>query len=264
MKRHAAALIVLILLACVKPLFAGPPFQLDDPDVIPYHDFEFYIWGGATSAPGSIGTAGPAIEFNYSGVRNMMFHFVMPAGINIPSDGPTNFGLLDSEFGWQYRFIQESKLRPMIGTFTMFEIPTGNENKGLGAGGPTVKLPLYAKKTIKGWDITGGGGEAITDVSGARDYPFGGVLITHDLGKKLTLGLESFNHGKQAVDPSSRYASAIDFGGYYTPTKDPDFQILFCYGHTIAGQAENYSYIALYWTGNVRKKIGALARRLHP
>lgn len=263
MKRYAV-LLVLALLASAKPLFAGPPFQLDDPDVIPFQDFEFYIWDGATSAPGSIGTSGPAIEFNYSGVRNMMFHFIAQTGASIPAEGPTNFGLLDSEFGWQYRFIQETKHRPMIGTFTMFEIPTGNSNKGLGAGGPTFKLPLYAKKTIKGWDINGGGGEAITDVSGARNYPFGGVLITHDLGKKLTLGIESFNHGKQAVDPSSRYSSSLDFGGYYTPTKDPDFQILFAYGHSIAGQAENYSYIALYWTGNLHKRLRSIAGHLHP
>jgi hypothetical protein len=262
MKRRAV-LLVLLLLVWAKPLLAGPPFELDDPDVIPFQDFEFYIWAGVTSAPGAIGTSGPAVEFNYSGVRNMMFHFILPAGAAIPSSGPSYFGLEDSEFGWQYRFIQETKHRPMIGTFTMFEIPTGDSTKGLGAGGPTFKLPLYAEKTIKGWSIDGGGGEAVTDISGALNYAFGGVLITHDLGKKLTLGVETFNHGKQAIDSASRYASMLDFGGYYTPTRDPNFQILFAYGHSIAGQSENYSYIALYWTGNLHKRVKSIAGHLH-
>jgi hypothetical protein len=263
MKRHGA-LLVLMLLACARPIFAGPPFQLDDPDVIPYQDFEFYFWGGATSVPGSIDTSVPAIEFNYSGVRNMMFHFILQSGSAIPSSGPSNFGLEDSEFGWQYRFVQETKHRPMIGTFTMFEIPTGNANKGLGAGGPTFKVPLYALKTIGPWTIDGGGGEAFSDVSGARNYPFGGILILRNVGKRLILGGELFAHGKEALDPSSRHASMIDFGGYYTPTKDPDFQIMFAAGHSIVGQPETYSYVALYWTGNLHKKLETIASRLHP
>ncbi len=264
MKRHAL-LLALVLFAFAKPLFAGPPFQLDDPDVIPYQDFEFYIWGGASATPGVVNTSGPAIEFNWSGVRNMMFHFILPSGAAVPSTGPSYFGLEDSEFGWQYRFIQETTHRPMIGTFVMTEIPTGNSNKGLGAGGPSWKIPLYTQKTIGGWTIDGGGGESVNDnIAGAKNYPFGGVLVMHDLGKKLTLGSELFYHGKQAVDPTSRYAAMIDAGGYYTPTRNPNFQILFAYGHSVAGQPETYAYAALYWTGNLHKKLETIASHLHP
>jgi hypothetical protein len=264
MKRSAFLLIVL-LVASARPLFAGPPFQLDDPDVIPYQDFEFYLWGGASSTPGVINTSGPAIEFNYSGVRNVMFHYILPAGTTIPSSGPSYFGLEDSEFGVQYRFIQETKHRPMIGTFIMTEIPTGNSNKGLGAGGPSWKIPLWAQKTIKGWTIDGGGGEAVSDnIEGALNYPFGGTLILHDVGKKLTLGTELFFHDKEDVDPSSRYAAMIDVGGYYTPTRNPNFQLLFAYGHSIAGQPETYAYAALYWAGNLHKRLQSIARHLHP
>ena len=261
MNKAAALLLFLLLFACVRPLFAGPPFQLDDPDVIPYQDFEFYLWGGASSTPGVISTAGPAIEFNYSGVRNVMFHFIVPAGAAIPTGGPTTFGLQDSEFGLQYRFIQETKHRPMIGTFVMTEFPTGDSNRGLGAGGFSWKLPLYADKTIAGWTIDAGGGESVSlHVPGALNYPFGGVLITHDLGKRMTLGCELFLHGKEAADPTQRYADMLDCGGNYAPTANPDFQILFAYGHSFAGQSETYAYAALYWTGNLRKKFSALTR----
>jgi hypothetical protein len=261
MKRHLL-LLALVLFACARPLFAGPPFQLDDPDVIPYQDFEFYIWGGASATPGVINPSGPAIEFNWSAIHNVMFHFILPSGATIPDSGPSHFGLQDSEFGFQYRFIQETKHRPMIGTFIMTEIPTGNSNQGLGAGGPSWKVPLYAQKTIGGWTIDGGGGESVSDnIDGVLNYPFGGTLITHDVGKKLTLGSEFFCHGKEAVDPSSRYAAMIDAGGYYTPTRDPDLQILFAYGHTVAGQSETYAYLALYWTGNLHKKLKSVARR---
>jgi len=240
-------------------MLAGPPYQLDDPDVIPYKWHEFYLWGGATSSPGVVDTAAPAIEFNWSGVRNMMFHFVVPAGAAIPSSGPSYFGLEDSEFGLQYRFVSETKHRPMIGTFIMTEIPTGNSNKALGAGGPSWKIPLYALKTIGSWTIDGGGGiDVSSDVPGGRNFPFGGTIIQRDVSKKLTIGPELFMHGRPTADPTlSKYAVDLDFGCIYTfSLRHPGFQLMSAYGHSVAGQSENYAYLALYWTWGPKSTAG--------
>jgi hypothetical protein len=50
----------------------------------------------------------------------------------------------------------------------------------------------------------------------------------------------------------------IDVGGYYHFKKHPDEQFLFCYGHSIAGQTENYAYAGMYWTwGKEEKKKDA-------
>jgi hypothetical protein len=35
-------------------------------------------------------------------------------------------------------------------------------------------------------------------------------------------------------------------GGYYT-LHDTGVQLLFCYGHTVPGQAGNYAHPGLYW-----------------
>jgi hypothetical protein len=40
--------------------------------------------------------------------------------------GPRAFGLTDMELGAKIAFIEKSKFVPQIGTFLMFEIPTGN------------------------------------------------------------------------------------------------------------------------------------------
>ena len=42
-------------------------------------------------------------------------------------------------------------------------------------------------------------------------------------------------------------SALIDLGGYYH-FHNPDHQLLFAYGHSIAGQTENYAYLGLYWT----------------
>ncbi len=40
----------------------------------------------------------------------------------------------------------------------------------------------------------------------------------------------------------------IDVGGYYHFKHNTNEQFLFCYGHSVAGQTENYAYLGMYWT----------------
>jgi hypothetical protein len=37
-------------------------------------------------------------------------------------------------------------------------------------------------------------------------------------------------------------------GGYYHFKHHEGEQFLFCYGHSVAGQTENYAYVGMYWT----------------
>ena len=46
----------------------------------------------------------------------------------------------------------------MIGTFTMFEIPTGSAARGLGVGKTWYKVPLWVQKSFGPWTTYGGGG----------------------------------------------------------------------------------------------------------
>jgi len=49
----------------------------------------------------------------------------------------------------------------------------------------------------------------------------------------------------------------VDAGGYYH-FKSPGWQLLFAYGHSVAGQTENYGYLGLYKTwGKDREKKDA-------
>ncbi len=234
-------------LLCSRAFCAGPPFQLDDPDVIPYHHFEFYTFSAAGSTPSETDLS-PGLELNWSGVHNVMFHFLVPAAAAFPTGGPDTFGLGDSEVGAQIRWIHETKYTPMIGSFTMLEIPTGDPARGLGAGKPQWKLPIWMQKTIRGWTVDWGGGENVQHIPGMKSYPFGGVFIQHDVNKRLSLAGESYFHGRETAGiGSSRYSDLIDFGGYYT-IHDPGFQFIFAYGHSVAGQNENYAYVGLYWT----------------
>jgi hypothetical protein len=254
--KSRAAFLTLMLLATAKPLLAGPPFQTDDPEPVDFRHYEFYTFGAVDGTPIELDPTGPAVEFNWGAVPNLQLHAILPLGASVPSDGSSHFGFTDTELGVKYRFVQESKYRPMIGTFTMFEIPTGDSSKGLGVGTVWYQIPIWMQKSWGHWTSYGGGGYNIVPQTGYNDFPFGGWLVQRDIGKKWTLGAEVYSHGDEGIaTPENRASTMVDAGGYYF-FRNPGFQLLFAYGHSIAGQTENYAYVGLYWTWGSQKGHG--------
>lgn len=216
MRKTARALMLLAPLACAA--FAGPPFQTDDPEPIDFRNYEFYTFASSDGTPIETDLMGPALEFNWGAAPNLHLHIIVPAAAIFPSDGRRAFGPGDIELGIKYRFVQESKRRPMIGTFVMFEIPSGSAARGLGVGRTWYKIPLWAQKSFGKWTTYGGGGVTLVKVPGYRNFPFAGWLVQRDIGKKLTLGTEIFYHGPQgAATPQTRPATLVDIGGYQIP-----------------------------------------------
>jgi hypothetical protein len=247
--RGNSAFTVLAALASVSGIaLAGPPFQTDDPEPIDFRNYEFYTFAASDGTPIETDTVGPALEFNWGALPNVHLHIIVPAAAIFPAQAPRALGIGDIELGIKYRFVQETKHRPMIGTFTMFEIPTGSAPRGLGVGKTWYKVPLWAQKSFGPWTTYGGAGVTVFSVPGYRTYPFAGWLVQRDLGKKWTLGTEIFYHGPEGpLAPQTRPATLVDVGGYYK-FRDPGFQLLFCYGHSAIGQTENYAYLGMYWT----------------
>lgn len=260
-RRHAArAAWMAAAMVCfsVASALAGPPFQTDDPQPIDFRNYEFYAFTALSRIAVETDTVGPAAEFNWGALPNVHLHVIVPLAAIIPTNGPNvlpadaaprQIGLGDIETGIKFRFVQETATRPQIGTFVMFELPTGNTDKGLGVGTMWYKVPLWVQKSFGPWTTYGGGGETIFIKSaGDRNYPFAGLLVQRDAGKKMTLGGEVFYHGAQGPSTEqSESATLVDVGGYYK-FRDPGYQLLFCYGHNVAGQREQYAYVGLYWT----------------
>jgi hypothetical protein len=56
----------------------------------------------------------------------------------------------------------------------------------------------------------------------------------------------------------------IDVGGYYHFKHNTNEQFLFCYGHSVAGQTENYAYVGMYWTWGKDATSGSPADKKAP
>lgn len=260
-------MLALLLIFAVPCVWAqGPPFQTDDPVPVDFGHYEFYIFGGVDGTPVALATAGPAFEFNWGALPNVQIHAILPLGGSVPSNNPVDlpagtgsseFGLTDMELGVKYGFIKQTKRRPQIGIFPMLEIPTGDATKGLGVGRVWYKLPLWVEKDLGPWVFDGGAGYQVVKQTGYRSFPYGGMLIKRDAGKRLELGAEVFAHAREGLAAAQTQASTmIDAGGYYH-FKNPNTQLLFAYGHSIAGQTENYAYLGMYWTWGKDKKLTA-------
>jgi hypothetical protein len=270
-------LVFLFLCTAARVGAQGPPYQTDDPVPVDLHHYEFYIFGGVDGTPVELDSTGPAVEFNWGAVPRVQLHAVLQSGVAAPLNnpvylpsgtGPTEFGLTDTELGAKLAWIKESKYVPQIGSFTMLELPTGDFNKGLGVGKVWYKLPIWTQKNIGHWTLDGGAGEEVVPQTGFHDFPYGGFLLKYGFGERLELGGEVFAHGGEGPAAAQTQASTlIDFGGYYHFKHHPGEQFLFAYGHSVAGQTENYAYVGMYWTwgrdaGQAGKDSGAAARRL--
>lgn len=263
-KRLQAAGLALLLLAA-QPLWAGPPFQTDDPDPVPYGHYEAYLFALSDGTPIAAAAEGPAAEFNWGAVPNVQLHLIIPVASYFQPQGPDTAGLGDIEAGMKYRFIHETKHRPEIGTFPMLELPTGSPQRNLGNGQIWARLPIWIQKGIGPWTTYGGVGEVINNAPGVRDYTFAGWLLQKELNKKLTLGGEVFGHGAEGQEPlipSTRASTMADFGGFYN--FNPGFSLLFAAGHSFAGQSETYAYLGLYWTWGKDKGKNSASLNLPP
>jgi hypothetical protein len=238
------------------PAQAGPPFQTDDPTPVDFGHYEFYVFGVVDATPLEIDPTGPAFEFNWGAVPTVQLHAILPFGAAIPLNnpdyapagtGPSSYGLTDMELGLKWGFLKQTGHRPQIGSFTMLELPTGNSDKGLGVGRVWYKLPLWIEKELGPWSLVGGAGYTLIHQTQYRSYPYGGFLVKRVFNQRLELSIESFSHAREGIAAAIRASSMIDAGGLYH-FKSPGLQLLFAYGHSIAGQTENYGYLGLYKT----------------
>jgi len=144
----AAALFVFL----PSPATAGPPFQTDDPEPVPYQHFEFYTLTTGTAVRGDTQGTAPGFEFNYGVIPNGQVHIIAPFTFDSPG-GPAQWGYGDTELGFKYRFIDEDKngARPMVGAYPLIELPTGDEARALGAGYVRAYFPVWIQKSFGDW-----------------------------------------------------------------------------------------------------------------
>ena len=127
-------LISILLLLFMQFIYAGPPYDTDDPQPVDFHHWEIY-WS-SIGLRNSYVTTGmlPLLEVNYGVIPNVQLHVIAPVSYYKVNEGKTNYGYGDTEFGVKYRFINKDSGNFQVGIFPLVEAPTGNSNENLGNG----------------------------------------------------------------------------------------------------------------------------------
>lgn len=259
LKRFAvrAALALALSVTASGAAVGGPPFRTDDPEPVGYQNFEFYTFTTGTDVAGDTAGVGPAFEFNYGPTDDIQLHVVAPFGFDSPSGEPGHFGYGDTELGVKFRFIHEDDrgLRPMVGIFPLVELPTGNEQNGLGAGYTRAFLPVWVQKSFGSWDSYGGGGYWINrhSATGDKNYWFMGWLLQNHVTKQLTLGGEIFHQTPDKV--RGKASTGFNLGGCYD-FNDHD-HLLFSAGRDLQHPSENNRfswYVGYQITGSIHPR----------
>ena len=241
-----AALGVMVLTLCVivPPALAGPPFRTDDPETVEYRHGEFYIANQYSHDKDSVFATAPHLELNYGVIPNVQLHMIAPLAYSMPHEGPTTYGLSDLELGVKYRFIQEGRYMPMVGTFPILHLPTGNAMRGLGSGETQLLLPIWLQKAWGPWQSYGGGGYWINPGQDNRNYWYLGWQGQREITKWLTFGGELFYTTAQTRDGT--YELGYNAGGIIDFTEN--HHLLFSAGADMHGSNLFSYYLAYQYT----------------
>ena len=226
------------------PAFAGPPFQTDDPEPVEYKHGEFYIASQFRHDKDGDSAALPQVEINYGIFPNTQIHLIVPLAYDNPAGEQSHYGLGDIEVGVKFRFIQESEWIPMIGTFPLVELPTGNHDEGLGNGKAQVFIPLWLQKSWGPWTGCGGGGYWINPGDGNKNWWFWGWEVQREISKALTLGGELIYRTADTDDGDNSFG--FNVGTIVNLTGN--HHVLFSAGRDFSGPNRFSSYLGYQFT----------------
>jgi hypothetical protein len=201
-KKRTWGIILAVLAGLTSPVWAGPPFETDDPEPTEFGHWEVYLGTTVLSIQQDFSGTAPVLSVNYGGFPDTQLSITQQISFNFPGADGDYWGYGDTLAGVKYRFLHESDGVPQAAVFPQVNFPTGDSSKGLGSGQVQFLLPLWLQKSWGPWTTFGGGGYWINPGPGNQNWVFLGWEIQRDLSSFFTLGGEVFYHSANLTNES--------------------------------------------------------------
>lgn len=237
-------IIPILFLLAATPALAGPPYVTDDAEPTDDGHFEIYAFNQGTNSRGDTGGES-GIDFNFGGGENLQLTAVVPLAYDAASGRPLAMGIGNIELAAKYKFLDQKSSGWDIAVFPRVFLPSLSGN--VGDGHASFLLPFWAEKDWDDWSTFGGGGCALNNGGGSKDYCLFGWALTRKIAPGLAVGAEIYH---QTADMrGGRDSTAIGAGAVYDLSDN--YHLMASYGPGIenAAATDRYSwYVALLTT----------------
>lgn len=206
---HFALFIALTLLS--SGIFAGPPYQTDDPEPPEPGQCEIFFATHADVEADGVAGGFPQVEINYGVGGCLQLSLSPQMAYYFPRHGISTYGFGDIELAVKYRFLKETVTGPQAALFPRVVLPTGDQKRGLGDGNVKVFVPLWLQKSWGPWCMFGGGGYWFNPGPGNRNYGFAGAALQRDCGDVVSVGGELYFHSAPRIDDARGCGADLAF-----------------------------------------------------
>ena len=228
--RTALLFLSLVAATLATPALAGPPYVTDDPEPTDFGHFEIYAFNSGTTARG--GSAGETgIDFNYGGAPDLQLSSTIGLD-DRAAPGGTDWGLGTVEFGVKYRFLHQNDFGWDVSAYPQFFLPSFSRR--VGERNASLFLPIWAQKDWDDWSTFGGGGCALDDGHGTKNWCLVGWALARKLTDALQVGAEIYHSTPEEV--GGKASTGLGVGAIYDLSEN--YHLLASLGPGIQNAAE--------------------------
>jgi len=210
MERRATQ--IAVILACSLPwaALAGPPYVTDDPDPTETGHYEIYLFASGTrTQDGKDGAAG--LDVSYGAAPDLQLSLTLPVGYGRQNGGPFIGGVANVEIAAKYRILHQETAGIDLSVFPRVFLPSASNR--VGDQHASLFLPLWLGKHMGKWTTFGGGGCALNDAAGSKDFCLAAWAVTYRVRDVLELGAEIYHQTPDVA--GGRHTTGLGVGARY-------------------------------------------------
>jgi hypothetical protein len=223
-------------------MYAGPPFITDDPEPVKFRHWEFYLSSAMSFDKSDLDATLPHFEVNYGLIPNVQVHLLVPMAY-ARTGNIGNYGLGNTEFGFKYRFYEDTS-DFQIGIFPLLKIPTHKNQNAPSNVNIQAFLPVWLQKSWGDFTTYGGIGYWYNPGPGLKNWIFAGWEGQYAFSDFFTLGGELYYH--TADERDAQPDIGFNLGGFINLSDM--HHILLSAGRSMKSQSSYTLYIGYLFT----------------
>ncbi|MSP03249.1 MAG: hypothetical protein EXR07_19720 [Acetobacteraceae bacterium] len=205
--------------------------------------FEINLSGQYTRVLGGTTATVPGFEINYGVIERLQISVAAQLALSHVDGVGANAGPGDVRIALKYRFIDAAKdgWRPDVAFAPAITIPSGSQQRGLGAGQIQGFLPLWVAKEFGPWTVFGGGGYTINPGPGRLNWWFAGLGVKREIDANWSFGAEIFQ--TTATQRGGKDSTGFNLAALYNFNET--HHIMAAVGRNLLHARENNEFSAL-------------------